>query len=71
MGTAYDRYWPGAELMNEVKRGSAPVMLFQKPANPLGDGVGDFLKLLLGDGKFSAERNRRALRMSEALNLNP
>src|SRR6516225_2947538 len=46
-----------SEPMNEVKRRFAPVMLFQKPANPLVDGVGDFLKPLLGDGKFIAERD--------------
>ena len=40
--------------MNE---GSAPAMLFQKPAKPLVDGLGDFLKRLLRDSKFIAKRD--------------
>jgi hypothetical protein len=46
-----------SEGMNEVKRGSAPAVLSQKPPNPLVDGVGNFLKPLLFDGKFIAERD--------------
>ena len=46
-----------AKRMNEIKRGSAPAMLFQKPANPLVDGIGDLLEPLLGNGEFIAECN--------------
>ena len=43
--------------MNEVERGSAHSVLFQKPVNPFIDGVRNFLKPSLRDGEFIPQRD--------------
>jgi len=41
--------------MNEVERGSARSVLFQKPENPFIERVGNFLEPPLGDGELIPE----------------